>query len=619
MWGIGLRADDPHAKDPHRWRGKTIPGEALSAVHEAIRDSEAGSPHPTSPRRFRSLTGNAGIHEISSAQQSRLGTAVGADQGPPSAYFSDTPADQSPEVSAIASRGASDRVLPEHGSCLIGGTVTLDAVSFTTDIAIHSGGDAIAPYRCTALLHTGSPQTYIRRDVLDRMLSVGAASSACERPSSPRSWGGFGESAPLRTATHIRLSVRFFHENEPTCSLAVWASVVPPSVMQHAVLLGRDSWMRFNTRWYRALPPGPLDNRVLGELTLSYHATAGEAAQAVDPAPSKGPFHLRYDGTTGVILSDKPQLLAVNLVRSNGSPALTGHYLVDIVPQPNIRSRKKHFVASGQQVLPLTDVADLEPGNLVGVADAPRLRIPLGALQHPMMAAGPHPGQTSDSQVSAAVSLTDAEGIAHAVPPPSPTLMERLNPAQRSSFIRVWARLPPHLREITFDLNDPGWDLPTIEQLGDVICDFSDLFSTSKTDYGSCSLTTFEISVPEGSAPVTSRPHRVNPILAIEVDATLNQYLAAGQIQHSTSPYSSPLVAIPKQSGGVRITVTYKKLNQIIKLSQLQIPRVDQVLDSFGSGRVFSLFDLVSSFHQITAQKDTVLFTAFCIPTGLYE
>ena len=46
---------------------------------------------------------------------------------------------------------------------------------------------------------------------------------------------------------------------------------------------------------------------------------------------------------------------------------------------------------------------------------------------------------------------------------------------------------------------------------------------------------------------------------------------------------------------------------------------MDQVLDSLGSSRVFSLFDLVSSFHQITAHKDTVPLTAFCTPTGLYE
>ena len=79
------------------------------------------------------------------------------------------------------------------------------------------------------------------------------------------------------------------------------------------------------------------------------------------------------------------------------------------------------------------------------------------------------------------------------------------------------------------------------------------------------------------------------------MDTTLNQYLAAGLIQHSTSPYSSPLVVIPRKPGGVRITVTYKNLDKISKLSQLPIPHADQALNSLGTGRVFSLFDLVSS------------------------
>ena len=35
--GIGLRADVPRVNDPRQWRGKTLLGEALSAVREAIR------------------------------------------------------------------------------------------------------------------------------------------------------------------------------------------------------------------------------------------------------------------------------------------------------------------------------------------------------------------------------------------------------------------------------------------------------------------------------------------------------------------------------------------------------------------------------------------------------
>ena len=83
VWGIGLRADDPRAKGPRQWRGKILLGEAFSAVREEIRDTETGLANPASVGRFRTPTGNAGIHEISSAPQSCSLTATSACQGPP--------------------------------------------------------------------------------------------------------------------------------------------------------------------------------------------------------------------------------------------------------------------------------------------------------------------------------------------------------------------------------------------------------------------------------------------------------------------------------------------------------------------------------------------------------
>ena len=59
---------------------------------------------------------------------------------------------------------------------------------------------------------------------------------------------------------------------------------------------------------------------------------------------------------------------------------------------------------------------------------------------------------------------------------------------QRASFLRVWERLPSHLRAVVFDLHGQGWTPLAIEQLGDVICDFADVCSKSKTDFGSSSL-----------------------------------------------------------------------------------------------------------------------------------
>ena len=79
------------------------------------------------------------------------------------------------------------------------------------------------------------------------------------------------------------------------------------------------------------------------------------------------------------------------------------------------------------------------------------------------------------------------------------------------------------------------------------------------------------------------------------------------------------MVAILKKEGNVQITVNYKKLHAIIFLGQLPIPRVDEVLDSLAKGRKISLFDFVSSFHQINIDKVTIPLTAFCTSTRLFE
>ena len=139
------------------------------------------------------------------------------------------------------------------------------------------------------------------------------------------------------------------------------------------------------------------------------------------------------------------------------------------------------------------------------------------------------------------------------------------------------------MRKIAFDLHRPGWTLEVIIQLGEVLAEVSDVFSNSSTGFGSCSLLPFNISVPPNSSPVMSRLYHINPPTAKQVDAVLDKFFASGLIQHSTSP-ACPVVVIPKTSGGIRITVNYKKLNKLRILGQLHIPRVGEVLDKLGTG-----------------------------------
>lgn len=114
----------------------------------------------------------------------------------------------------------------------------------------------------------------------------------------------------------------------------------------------------------------------------------------------------------------------------------------------------------------------------------------------------------------------------------------------------------------------------------------------------------FEISVRPDTVPVILRPDRIFPKVAKEVDAVLEQYFAAGLIQHSTSPYPSPLVVVPKKNGGIRITVNSKTFNNVSVLDQLPIPRVDKLLDSWGKGKIFSLCGLVLPSNHRTRKHD---------------
>ena len=179
--------------------------------------------------------------------------------------------------------------------------------------------------------------------------------------------------------------------------------------------------------------------------------------------------------------------------------------------------------------------------------------------------------------------------------------------------------MPPHIRRIDFTLDAPGWDPPAIDALSDTLAAYADVFSFSKLDYGECSLRPFEIKVPPGTHPIQSRPYRLNPVLSKQVETILDSYLAAGLIQHSTSPWSSPLVCVPKKSGGIRITVNYQKLNKVTEIPQIGIPRVDEVLDTLGGGSVFSVFDLFSGFTKLTIHPDIIPLNAFCTPNGLYK
>ena len=173
--------------------------------------------------------------------------------------------------------------------------------------------------------------------------SVRVPTAHCEQDSAPRSGGGVGKCPPLLTSTSVRLNGKFFRVGQPMCSLAVWACVTSPSVKQYVVLWGRDSWMRFSTPSYHSHPSRPSDQKVFGESAISHLSPTSASALVPDSLTSGGGFHFLHDGADNVTTLDEPLLSAVNLGRSNGSRALTGHDLVKMLPQPDLGFTEKTF------------------------------------------------------------------------------------------------------------------------------------------------------------------------------------------------------------------------------------------------------------------------------------
>lgn len=182
----------------------------------------------------------------------------------------------------------------------------------------------------------------------------------------------------------------------------------------------------------------------------------------------------------------------------------------------------------------------LELGDLLGAASTPLLP---NTLKLPSFAAPTEPAveATATAVTSARVhavrnnSGVTAPASIDEVPLKPSDLLDRLADHQRSSVLRLWDRLPVHMRGIGFDLHGPGWSPEAIDRLADALCDFPDVIATPKADFGECDTKPSETLLPPGPRPVTSRTYRVNPVVQKKFDAGLDTYLAAGLIQHFTS------------------------------------------------------------------------------------
>ena len=102
--------------------------------------------------------------------------------------------------------------------------------------------------------------------------------------------------------------------------------IVPPMVLQHCLLLGRDYFLKFQNHTYATLLPKEAEMPVEGVLTLSQNPETNVAL--LQPTNTENDYHLRYVGKDTVSLTSHPCMLMVMLVRVDNTTVMTGSYFV---------------------------------------------------------------------------------------------------------------------------------------------------------------------------------------------------------------------------------------------------------------------------------------------------
>lgn len=127
------------------------------------------------------------------------------------------------------------------------------------------------------------------------------------------------------------------------------------------------------------------------------------------------------------------------------------------------------------------------------------------------------------------------------------------------------------------------------------------------------------IELTQSSPPNPRSVYRMSPSELDELKKQLDELLAAGFIQPSTSPFGAPVLFVKKKDGSMRMCVDYRDLNAITLKNRYPLPRIDELFDRLKGASYFSKIDLRSGYHQVRIHRDDIHKTAFRTRYGHYE
>ena len=177
--------------------------------------------------------------------------------------------------------------------------------------------------------------------------------------------------------------------------------------------------------------------------------------------------------------------------------------------------------------------------------------------------------------------------------------------------------LPAHLKEL-YSQNVAGVTETECQAVHKLLCEFSDVFSTSPHDLGCTDLVKYCINTGE-AAPMRQPPRRLPLAKREEAARALKEMQEQDVIEPSASPWSSPIVLVSKTDGSSRFCVDYRKLNDVTYKDSYPLPRLDDTIKTLSGAKWLSMLDLKSGYWQVKLDDCAREKTAFSTGSGLWQ
>lgn len=185
-------------------------------------------------------------------------------------------------------------------------------------------------------------------------------------------------------------------------------------------------------------------------------------------------------------------------------------------------------------------------------------------------------------------------------------------------FASVTSSLMNQNSDVLMNLDCKLCHLPELEhnEMVEILESYVQIFQDKP---GRTSMLFHDVDVGNAS-PIKQHPYRLNPTKLEYVRKAVTYMLENDIISHANqSPWSSPVVLVPKEDGTQRPCIDYRKVNSVTKTDSYPIPRLDECIDRIGHAKYVSKYDLLKGYWQVPLTQRAREISAFVTPDGLFE